>query len=161
MIGNDVIDLVLAKKQSNWKRLGYLKKVFVASEISFIKASINPDDTVWELWSRKEAVYKVIIQKGGISGFYPFKIICLDYGLTNGKVQFENQQFYTRTVFSSDSVYSEAVVNPIDFSAIESISDYRLIIKQNGIPFIALEDKLFSASKTHHGRFEKIVFLNK
>jgi phosphopantetheinyl transferase (holo-ACP synthase) len=160
MIGNDIVDLHLAKKQSNWKRKGYVEKVFTVSERRFIKNAKNQEHTVWELWSRKEAVYKIIIQKGGIPGYYPLKIECLDCGLGYGKVQFEKQLFYTRTVFSDDFIYSEAIVTPHDFDIIEKIPSVELITKQNGIPFIVFHNSVFFASKTHHGEFEKAVFLN-
>ena len=95
MIGNDIVDLALAKKESNWKRKGYLDKIFTVSEQLLIQKFTNQELAIWNLWSRKEAVYKIILQKGGIRGYYPIKIECLDLNLENGKVQFENQIFYT------------------------------------------------------------------
>jgi hypothetical protein len=32
MIGNDVVDLALAQKESNWKRKGFLNKLFTSVE---------------------------------------------------------------------------------------------------------------------------------
>ena len=32
MIGNDIIDLDVAKTESNWKRKGFLDKIFTANE---------------------------------------------------------------------------------------------------------------------------------
>ena len=58
MIGNDVIDLTLANQESNWKRKGFLQKLFSASEQQRILKSANPSQMVWILWSIKESVYK-------------------------------------------------------------------------------------------------------
>ena len=58
MIGNDIVDLELAAVQSNWRRKGFLEKVFTASEREIISSGEDPDLTVWLLWSMKEAAYK-------------------------------------------------------------------------------------------------------
>ena len=42
MIGNDIVDLQLAKKQSNWQRKGFLDKQFTVSEQEEIARSKNP-----------------------------------------------------------------------------------------------------------------------
>ena len=36
MIGNDVVDLKLAATESNWKRKGYLDKLFSVAEQEYI-----------------------------------------------------------------------------------------------------------------------------
>jgi hypothetical protein len=33
VIGNDIVDLALARKESNWKRPGYLNKIFTTKEL--------------------------------------------------------------------------------------------------------------------------------
>ena len=160
MIGNDVVDVVLAKNQSNWKRKGYLDKIFTLSEQEFILNSSNPDEMVWSLWSRKEAVYKIIIQKGGKRGYYPIKIECKNSDLENGIVVFENQHYYTKTIVSKDSIYSLAVENIENFNKITAISNFENLVKLNEIPFYQIDGKRYAASKSHHGRFEKSVYLN-
>ncbi len=42
MIGNDLIDIQLAKSQSNWQRKGFLEKQFADTEIVEILSSENP-----------------------------------------------------------------------------------------------------------------------
>ena len=42
MIGNDIVDLNLAKTESNWQRKGFLEKQFTDSEINEILNSENP-----------------------------------------------------------------------------------------------------------------------
>ena len=39
MIGNDIVDLALAQKESNWKRKGFLDKIFTLQEQLFINLS--------------------------------------------------------------------------------------------------------------------------
>lgn len=158
MLGNDVIDLALAKTESNWKRKGYLNKIFTISEQLLIQKSDNQDVTIWDLWSRKEAVYKIILQKGGKRGYYPIKIECLDLNL-NGIVKFEDQFFYTKTFITEECIYSLAVENDSDFKNIKPLKDCDLIFKIDGIPFTKIDNKVLNISKTHHGRFEKIVYL--
>lgn len=58
MIGNDVVDLKLAARESNWRRKGFLEKVFTTAEQEIITTSKEKDITVWLLWSMKEAAYK-------------------------------------------------------------------------------------------------------
>ena len=160
MIGNDVVDVALAKNQSNWKRKGYLDKIFTLSEQEFILNSSNPDEMVWSLWSRKEAVYKIIIQKGGKRGYYPIKIECINSDLENGMVVFEVQRYYTKTIISNDLIHSLAVEYKEDFNKIVVISNLENLIKIKEIPFYEVDGKRFSASKSHHGRFEESVYLN-
>ncbi len=158
-IGNDIVDLDLAKIQSNWKRKGYLDKIFTKKEQSFIFKSKNQEDMVWQLWSRKESVYKIIIQKGGIRGYYPIKIECLDFDLNYGIVSFENDIFHTKTSISNDSIYSIAVENKANFEKIIEINNFQKLYIKKGIPYLKIDNKLQFASKTHHGQFEKTISL--
>ena len=158
-IGNDIVDLDLAKIQSNWRRIGYLDKIFTKKEQNFIFESKNQDEMVWQLWSRKEAVYKIVIQKGGIRGYYPLKMECLNFDLDNGIVCFEDTLFYTKTNISRKAIYSLALENKDNFNKIIEIKDPAAIIKIKGIPYFETDNKRHFASKTHHGRFEKTVSL--
>lgn len=160
MIGNDIVDLALAKKECNWKRKGYLDKIFTVSEQLLIQKSTNQELAIWNLWSRKEAVYKIILQKGGIRGYYPIKIECLDLNLDNGIVQFGNQIFYTKTIATEEWIYSLAVEYEKDFENIKAFENSHLLFKVDGIPFISINNEVKNASKTHHGKFERIVYLD-
>lgn len=158
MIGNDIVDLALARKESNWKRNGFLNKLFTSNEQRLINSSINQEVTVWDLWSRKEAVYKIFNRKTGIRKFNPIQLECLDHNLEIGKTVFENQVYYTKTKITSEFIYTEAVLNVADFDTIQSISRPTAIFKENGVPyyydFNSIKKPL---SITHHGRFEKII----
>lgn len=53
-----MVDLELASRQSNWRRKGFLAKVFSPEEQELIITSTTPNYMVWLLWSMKEAAYK-------------------------------------------------------------------------------------------------------
>lgn len=76
MIGNDLVDLKLAAKQSNWQRKGFLDKLFTPIEQGYILNSDNPFETVWLLWSMKESAYKVYLQMHNDRFFAPKKLMC-------------------------------------------------------------------------------------
>ena len=71
MIGNDIIDLSLAKTQSNWQRKGFLEKLFSNDEQQLILEASNSFEMVWRLWSMKEAAYKIYTQHNEIRFFAP------------------------------------------------------------------------------------------
>ncbi len=160
MIGNDVVDLKLAKSQSNWQRKGYLNKIFTDLEQQQIAQSDVPNESVWELWSRKEAVYKLLLQQGIQRGYYPKKIECLHYNEQIGKVKYNSKLFYTKTYISSDYIHSIAVINELDLYKIQTIFWDKNCIKIDQIPFLKSNNLLLNISKSHHGRFEKVICLN-
>ena len=159
MIGNDVVDLKLAKIESNWKRKAYLDKIFTDVEQNFILKSNAEDQTVWNLWSRKEAVYKILIQQGYKKGFYPKKIECLDEQVSAGKVQFNSKLYYTNTSISDDYIHSVAVVNNMDLQKIRCIFWDENCFMIDGIPFYKTKDIFQHISKSHHGSYQKLVQL--
>lgn len=76
MIGNDIVDLSQANKESNWRRKGYLDKLFTPHEQQLIHDAPDPDSMVWRLWSMKESAYKVAVRKTKNRVFAPVKIAC-------------------------------------------------------------------------------------
>jgi len=74
MIGNDLVDLQLAQKESNWKRPRFLQKIFTWEEQNFIAATTNKDTAVWLLWSRKESAYKLVARMKKCRFFAPKKL---------------------------------------------------------------------------------------
>lgn len=159
MIGNDVVDLALASTQSNWKRKRYLSKIFTELEQKFIFNSFNPSEMVWNLWSRKEAVYKIILQQNGKRGYYPKKIECLNTDNENGIVVYQNDVLFTTTEVSQEYIHSIALLNKENFSKITEITDSKKLLKINEIPFYNWNNQLCAATKSHHGAFEKSYFL--
>lgn len=156
MIGNDVVDLALAKAESNWQRKGYLNKIFTTKEQNLIYSAQNPTLMVWILWSRKEAVYKIIRQENGVRGFYPLRIENTDF--KNGIIIFEQQLFYTKTTIKDDFIHSIALKNQA-FGGVVELSTTPSLYKKNEIPYLIEENGVVNLSKSHHGRYEKVVRL--
>lgn len=151
MIGNDVIDLALAQKESNWRRPGFVEKIFTLSEQEFICKAQNPDLAVWQLWSCKEAVYKIINRESGLRGFIPLHIECTDDVNT---VKYNGNEYFTYSDITQNRIHTIAakesglIEKVIQVPAVE-------IHKINGIPYY----KNAPASVSHHGRFLEIIAL--
>lgn len=166
MIGNDVIDLALAKKQSNWKRKGFLEKIFTTKEQSLILNSENPEISVWNLWSRKEAAYKIYNRQTQVMAYIPHRLECFDVaeenGIIYGKVCCYDKIYFTKTMIKSDCIETIAVENVTDIDKITYVESQDNIVKINGIPnfYNSKNQTLESISKSHHGRFEKMVRLD-
>ena len=82
MIGNDIVDLKQAAKDSNWKRPRFLDKIFTQKEQSIILSSENNDQMIWLLWGMKEAAYKAYVRQFKHVFFNP-KLIQCQLGLDN------------------------------------------------------------------------------
>ena len=163
MIGNDIVDLALARKESNWKREGFLDKLFNAKEQLLIANSSNPETRVWDLWSRKEAAYKIYNRETHIRAFIPKQLECFDIeikeGILYGRVLCYDTIYYTQTEITSEYIETNAVRNPADFIKIKTFHSSETIVKTNGIPaYFDSENKIWNPiSKSHHGRFERMV----
>lgn len=111
MIGNDIVDLALAGQESNWRRRGFLAKVFTAHEQHLIHEAIDPNQMVWLLWSMKESAYKVAIRITANRVFAPTKLACRITELTNttctGTVDCD-KIFETKSVLTPDYISSTA-----------------------------------------------------
>ena len=107
-IGNDIVDLNLAKTQSNWQRKGFLEKQFTQKEQDEILSSENPFLKVWLFWSMKEAAYKCYTQKFEARFFAPQKFECSLIFKEAGTVVFEGVTFYTTSFFSEFYIYTIA-----------------------------------------------------
>ena len=162
MIGNDIVDLALAKTESNWQRKGFLNKIFTENEKILIQKSKNQELMVWNLWSRKEAAYKIWNRQTGIRKYNPVQFECFNVELEIGIVVFKKELYFTKTEVSKYFIHTISVLKKTDFKKIEILKKSTNIIKKNRIPFyfnIEL-NILFPISKSHHGNFEKIVSLN-
>lgn len=163
MIGNDVVDLALARKESNWKRNGFLDKIFTEKEQLLITKAENSEVMVWNLWSRKEAAYKIYNRQTRIKGFYPLLLECFDLeiidGITFGKVSIRQQVYFTKTEITSQFINTVAVENVKYFNEIKTVENRKNIKKINGIPsyFEADNVSIKPVSISHHGRFERMI----
>ncbi len=162
MIGNDIIDLEVSRTESNWKRRGFLEKIFSENELKIISSSENPEILVWSLWSKKEAAYKIYNRQTRIREFIPKCIECSINCLSNenllGLVKIKELSYFTRTEITTSFIYTEAVINPNDFRKIRAIETADVYKDQNGIPSAKFSNN--SVSITHHGKFERQIQLD-
>lgn len=75
MIGNDIVDLHYAAQHHDWRRPGYLEKVFTGEERVRIENSATPDHLLWTLWSVKESAYKFSVQQGAARKYAPKQLV--------------------------------------------------------------------------------------
>lgn len=163
MIGNDIVDLALAQKESNWKRKGFIDKIFTNKEQLLISKAENPEIMVWNLWSRKEAAYKIYNRKTGIRGYFPLELECFDLeiidGIYFGKVTIKANNYFTKTEITNQFINTIAVMNIQDFNKIKTLKNSKNIQKNNGIPIYFEKKNLAKTpvSISHHGRFKRII----
>jgi hypothetical protein len=121
----------------------------------------NPEIMVWNLWSRKEAAYKIYNRETGIRGFFPLQLDCSFENATLGTVSIKKKIYFTQSKIENDSIYTIAVAEKKHFDKIENISSSDEIYKNNGIPFIIDSTSKIKkpVSITHHGRFWKGITL--
>lgn len=159
MIGNDIVDLSLARKESNWQRKGFLDKIFTDKEQLLISTAKNPELMVWNLWTRKEAGYKIYNRQTGIRGYFPLQLECFYESQNLGTVCINGNVYYTQTEIQQDFVYTEAVTEIHFFKAIKVLNSKDILNKKNGIPYCIGEQNQIvkPVSISHHGRYWKGV----
>ena len=177
MIGNDIIDLSLAKTESNWQRPRFLEKQFTQQEMKAIQKSANPFLLLWRFWSMKESAYKIVVQQQKKRFFAPAKFSCTIVSKTQGLVKFEDQMFSCLTQTTPQYIYSSVGESTVQYvgqilgnQKILKILERKLRltttpleIKKNavGTPYLYAKDQMISGSftKTHHGKFEAFEYL--
>lgn len=182
MIGNDIIDLSLAKTESNWQRRGFLEKQFSANEQQLILNAPNSFEMVWRLWSMKEAAYKIFTQQHSVRFFAPKKFECkLTQGF-KGVVCYRGQQFHTSSIINTQYIFTIAglskeknsysemispdqidtmIKNKLNVLRGLSISGIEQIKSRNGAPSYYHKSTLLtsSCSISHHGKYGAYSFL--
>lgn len=161
MIGNDIVDLVLAQQESNWKRKGFLDKIFTTKEQLLIANALQPEIMVWDLWSRKEAAYKIYNRQTGFRGYIPLQLECNYKDSSSGAVFCNGHIFFTKTQICNELIYTIAVTENKLFEQIYELDAETKISKINGIPYRI--DEITKTEKpvsiTHHGRFSQSISL--
>lgn len=108
MIGNDIVDLNLAQKQSNWRRKGFLDKVFSRNEQMMITRSSAPDKLVWKFWSMKESAYKAHVRIQKTIQLNPLSFECQILSDKEGLVRNGHQKYYTLSETNNNFVHTRA-----------------------------------------------------
>ena len=186
MIGNDIIDLRLTSGNNNWKRKGYLNKIFCEEEQDHILNSKDPELSVWLLWAMKESAYKAHQRRFDLPRrFNPkaFRCEIIEDKSTTifGKVRIDTNSYHTKASISNEYIYCFATLNsstnfvqkiyfePTDLklslinavSQLQNLPENKIFLKKSAqfIPYLNFENqKLFcNFSLTHHGNFSAII----
>lgn len=114
MTGNDIVDRATAAAESNWKRKGFLEKIFSLQEQQYIREAALPDEMVWKLWTMKESAYKIYTRQYGGRFFAPQKFTCTILTRSTGKVNINNISYHTTTNSAKNYIYSIARQDAMD-----------------------------------------------
>jgi phosphopantetheinyl transferase (holo-ACP synthase) len=153
MIGNDIVDLLQAAKDSNWQRNGFLDKLFTPEEQFLISSDIHPPMMVWLLWSMKESAYKIDSRETKLRLFAPVKLVCKNLIIhdsnATGNVWCNDRIYYTRSQFNEDYVHTLAAEqeDELDRASVQIMDyhkEYRISNPQ---------------SVSHHGRYLALAYL--
>ncbi|HOY12586.1 MAG TPA: 4'-phosphopantetheinyl transferase superfamily protein [Saprospiraceae bacterium] len=114
MIGNDVIDIGTTRQESNWKRKGFLQKLFTDKECQFILEGDDPEFFVWLIWSAKESAYKIVHRSQQKMFFSPKKFEFIEDHFSNengitGRIKFEESFFDFKSKVEGDSIHTTAI----------------------------------------------------
>ncbi len=139
MIGNDVVDLRLARKESDWERPGFLDKIFTRAEQGVIAAAANPEVCLWLMWSMKEAAYKIYNRKTGIRAFIPKQLRCTIHYLSDinakGAVRCKGDTYLTQTDLENEIIHTVAVCPSQSGEKIRYLKDELVSKDAAGCPF--------------------------
>lgn len=180
MLGNDLIDLQLAQVQSDWKRKGYLSKLFNDDEQRAIALAQDPGLLVWMMWSMKEAAYKVHNRNSGIRRYEPLAYSCMlemnGVSTAQGAVMKGNESFPCRSSVYQGMLHTVALGRGAVFGEVKTVhmenqQDYRkafgsqsgLVLAKcpKGLPMVydPASGRTGPASVSHHGRGLCVVYL--
>ena len=183
MIGNDVVDLELAARQSNWRRKGFLEKVYTGEEQQEILGAKDPNCLVWLFWSMKEAAYKAHQRTLNLPRSLNWQdfhcaLTSVSENTASGVVRKGKAEYFTTSEKSKDFVHTSAetsenrvVKNGIfettsaemkrlflqNVSEVHNVQPQELqLLKDScGIPYVSYQKTPFfkSFSFSGHGRF--------
>ncbi|WP_127845436.1 4'-phosphopantetheinyl transferase family protein [Psychroflexus aestuariivivens] len=172
MIGNDIVDLNLAKASSNIFRPRYFKKILNTSELSFIQESQDQFLCFWRIWTLKEAAYKAFQRLFLFDNFYNPKLFSTT--IINSElalVSYQNQILEFKSKMNSKYIYSwtssdknrqniigsckSEVKRQINQSL--NLESFNLNKDENGFPFVQVLKQKASISISHHGQFYAVI----
>jgi len=156
LIGNDIVDLAIAAVESNWKRKGYLEKIFTMTERFLITSAKDAEQMVWLLWTMKESVYKAATDKSKIRTFAPCTLNCsnliLHPGSATGTIVYEEQLYYSQSILTPTYIHTIAAAKlAILNQAKLTIDDYN----ESDSSYRSTNP----ASVSHHGQYLAMIYL--
>lgn len=163
MIGNDVVDIAVSRKESNWRRKGFLEKIFTREEQVYIRAANDPELYIWILWSMKEAAYKIYNRETGTRAFIPHELACtfdvFSQEACQGTVKCRGKEYCTTTTIVNGIIHSIAVHPFCKDKKVITVQD-NVLKDANGLPYILNESGIkILVSKSAHGTCTKTVAL--
>jgi hypothetical protein len=165
MRGNDIVDLKQAAQDSDWRRKGYLQKIYTAEEQECIGNALEPNVLVWLFWSMKEAAYKIFSRYTGLHKYIPFRIACtvgpleLPFSLSPpsamtvyGKAMHDGKIYFTKSLlnFEEQYIHSLAAIH----SDLLETADIQIRDFDPDFNY----KKLNPDSVSHHGRYLALLF---
>lgn len=155
MIGNDIVDLNQAAKESNWRRSGYLEKLFTMAERFLIHVAKDPEIMIWLLWTMKESAYKAHTKDTKIRTFAPTLICCnniiMHPKLATGHVSYQGNMYYTQ------STLTEAFIHTIAAAKREELNRIKLKISHYNESDSSYRSSN-PASVSHHGNYLALIY---
>ena len=106
MIGNDIGDLELAKKNHRWQDQRFLQKIFRIKEQRLILESKDPFRCIWRLWTMKESTFKAIKHTSPEALFSPVNYHCDLHSPTSGTVTFKNNHYQMTSLAEKTFVHT-------------------------------------------------------
>ena len=163
MIGYDVVDLSLSTFDTEGRFWRYSQKVCSPVELKQFGHFESNQQSLWRVWSLKEAAFKAAVRLGYQGLFRPAKIKVELIDSTRAIIQIGHYKFKGRTGIDQQQLWSDVVIKDLDFKSIVSIQKPNCVpISYKGrLPFIRSEKggKL-PASISHHGSFFRLIYLS-
>lgn len=157
LIGNDIIDLELAKTESNWQRRGYLEKIFTEDEQTMIMNSIDPSVTVWLLWSMKEAAYKIYSRVAAETSYAPLKLTTKIIGSTLNTA--EGRVYINQFMYFTKSLVEDKLIHTVAASTKQMLTKAKAQISIHPDKIYPDYKATKPQSVSHHGIYLALVYL--
>jgi phosphopantetheinyl transferase (holo-ACP synthase) len=169
MLGNDVVDLKLAKQQIRWNTKAFQQKVLHPKEMNQYNSSPLRYNDFWKIWSIKETAYKAHQRnKNHRPKFNPFDFLVEINSSTSSKVILDNYEYNIISFVTDKYIYSYTASN--DVYSVQNFDlnlkntfyneglkrqylNNRVIKNEYGIPFLLENNKAVPISITHHGSY--------
>lgn len=177
MLGNDIVDLEQAHRDSKWERNGYLEKIFTLTEQELILNAEKPSAMLWLLWSMKEAAYKAENRMTNERFYAPKRFSCIQLAIDGTfNVKYRDHLFYISSVINVKYIHSIAM---LDLSELQRVHihyqqnqpdyvrefsglypGYSLKKDKAGLPAIINHQTglKHAASVSHHGQYLAIIY---
>lgn len=175
MLGNDVVDLKLAKHQIRWNTKAFQQKILHPIEIEKHKNTPLNFIDFWKIWTLKESAYKAHQRKYNLSPkINPFHFIVEFLSANRSKVIFEEDKYEMITHIDKNLIYSYSKGS--NFHSVQNFNieaknsrfqkhlkrsqlDLKIRKNENEIPFMVSDNKSKPISITHHGKYFAYLYV--